>query len=114
MYATPSRFLEEIDPGLLDYRADSNLKSFSLPLSPKSVMREKGADIFDNRKSSIKDTRDISSFRRGDQVIHNKFGEGLVSATEGTGDSEKVMVYFQGFGAKKLMVKFAGLRKLNS
>lgn len=113
MYANPSRFLDEIDPELLDFNEGGSTKSSRKYHSVRQVPYDEAPDIFDVKVSSVNDNSGVSSFRRGDLVIHNKFGEGMVSATEGSGENEKVMVYFQGYGAKKLMVKFAGLRKIN-
>jgi DNA helicase-2/ATP-dependent DNA helicase PcrA len=47
--------------------------------------------------------------RIGLQVRHVKFGVGTVRRIEGSGDNQKVTIYFQRFGPKKLLVKFAGL-----
>ena len=47
--------------------------------------------------------------RIGMQVRHAKFGVGAVRRIEGKGDNQKVIVYFKTAGAKKLLLKFAGL-----
>ncbi len=45
----------------------------------------------------------------GCRVRHARFGVGTVRRLEGSGDKEKVIVYFNRFGPKKLLLKFAGL-----
>jgi DNA helicase-2/ATP-dependent DNA helicase PcrA len=45
----------------------------------------------------------------GTRVQHARFGIGTVRRVEGVGDKAKVIVYFNRFGPKKLLVKFAGL-----
>ena len=47
--------------------------------------------------------------RKGSQVEHPVLGEGVVLATEGSGDQAKITVYFQKAGKKKLLAKYANL-----
>ncbi|CAH2029863.1 ATP-dependent helicase [Trichlorobacter ammonificans] len=47
----------------------------------------------------------------GMKVRHPKFGPGTVRKIEGSGDSQKVTVWFNSCGPKKLMVRFAGLER---
>jgi DNA helicase II / ATP-dependent DNA helicase PcrA len=47
--------------------------------------------------------------RIGTRVRHLKFGVGIVRRLEGSGDNQKVTVYFSSVGPKKLLLKFAGL-----
>lgn len=47
--------------------------------------------------------------RIGSRVRHARFGVGTVRRLEGAGDKQKVTVYFNRFGPKKLLLKFAGL-----
>jgi len=49
----------------------------------------------------------------GDKVKHPKFGQGTVTLRQGEGDTLKLTVKFGGeVGEKKLMVKFANLKRL--
>jgi DNA helicase-2/ATP-dependent DNA helicase PcrA len=45
----------------------------------------------------------------GTRVQHARFGVGTVRRIEGAGDKQKVIVYFNRFGPKRLLLKFAGL-----
>jgi DNA helicase-2/ATP-dependent DNA helicase PcrA len=47
--------------------------------------------------------------RLGMRVRHVKFGVGKVCRLEGTGENQKVTIYFNSVGSKKLLLKFAGL-----
>jgi len=47
----------------------------------------------------------------GLKVRHAKFGVGTVRKIEGEGDSQKVIVWFNSVGPKKLLVRFAGLER---
>ena len=44
--------------------------------------------------------------------MHSKYGEGTVLQREGDGEDAKLTVLFAHHGMKKLMEKFANLRKL--
>jgi DNA helicase-2/ATP-dependent DNA helicase PcrA len=52
-----------------------------------------------------------ASFVPGSYVRHSKYGRGLVLRREGQGDQTKVTVSFPGYGAKKLIEKYANLEK---
>ncbi len=54
-------------------------------------------------------THDVAGLRLGTRVRHVKFGIGTVRRLEGNGDKQKVIVYFNSVGSKKLLLKFAGL-----
>lgn len=54
-------------------------------------------------------TPDAGGLRLGVRVRHIKFGIGTVRRLEGSGDKQKVIVYFNLVGSKKLLLKFAGL-----
>jgi DNA helicase-2/ATP-dependent DNA helicase PcrA len=47
----------------------------------------------------------------GMKVRHGKFGVGVVRKIEGEGDGQKVVVWFNSAGPKKLMLRFAGLER---
>jgi DNA helicase-2/ATP-dependent DNA helicase PcrA len=48
----------------------------------------------------------------GMRVRHAKFGVGAVRKIEGLGDNQKVIVWFNSVGQKKLLVRFAGLERV--
>ena len=57
-------------------------------------------------------TNGASGLRKGQRVMHAKYGEGTVLMREGDGEDAKLTVLFSRHGMKKLMEKFANLRKL--
>ena len=89
----PSRFLEEIQTKLA---SPEELETIDRKISHN----------YSNQPGSASGQR----FKRGDNVSHSKFGKGIVSERQGSGDNEIVTVFFQGYGAKKLAVKFAKLK----
>jgi len=53
-----------------------------------------------------------SGLKKGQRVMHSKYGEGTVLLREGDGEDAKLTVLFARHGIKKLMEKFANLRKI--
>ena len=47
----------------------------------------------------------------GMKVRHGKFGLGTIRKIEGSGEAQKVIVWFSSAGPKKLMLRFAGLER---
>jgi len=52
---------------------------------------------------------DEDGLRIGSRVRHGTFGVGTIKRVEGAGEQQKVTVLFRSVGAKKLLLKFAGL-----
>ncbi|NJD91514.1 MAG: ATP-dependent DNA helicase PcrA [Geobacter sp.] len=48
----------------------------------------------------------------GMKVRHAKFGVGTIRKIEGSGDEQKVIVWFNSVGPKKLLLRFAGLERV--
>jgi len=53
-----------------------------------------------------------TGLKKGDRVRHSKYGDGMVLMREGDGEDAKLSVVFDRHGLKKLMEKFANLRKI--
>lgn len=66
--------------------------------------------------SSTKSSRSLvddenSEFKLGDQVFHQKFGEGMVTNYEGAGSHARIQINFKHAGSKWLVVAYANLEK---
>ena len=48
--------------------------------------------------------------RSGSVVHHPKYGRGTVIRVEGDGDDAKLTISFPGYGLKKVVAKFAGIK----
>ncbi|MEP6961459.1 MAG: ATP-dependent DNA helicase Rep, partial [Acidobacteriota bacterium] len=46
----------------------------------------------------------------GSTIEHSKYGRGTIMRLEGTGEDAKVTVSFPGYGLKKLIAKYAGIK----
>ena len=54
-----------------------------------------------------------SGVRLGSTVMHARYGKGTVVRREGDGDDTKLIINFAGYGLKKLVEKFSGIKKLD-
>jgi len=99
-YNIPSRFLEEIPQELLKWLTPrfSKQKAFTPDFS-------RSKDAFVAKKS-----RDVGGFRIGQNVLHGKFGPGVIIDAEGSGDEARVQVNFGAAGVKWLAVSVAKLQ----
>ncbi len=67
------------------------------------------------KKDSDNDMNDgFDQVEIGDQVRHEKWGVGTVLYRSGSGDHAKAIVVFPDEGQKKLMLKFARLKKVGT
>ncbi|MBI3005540.1 MAG: UvrD-helicase domain-containing protein [Ignavibacteriales bacterium] len=71
------------------------------PLPAQSI------DVLPDYESESQDTFE---FQRGSMVVHETFGKGRVIEVTGNGESRKAAVQFEGYGVKRLILKFAKLR----
>jgi ATP-dependent DNA helicase UvrD/PcrA len=120
----PSRFLREIPAELLEVRSAGGSEELLWDdLEPGEPARRRVIDYSEaqlpaprhpsERRTSIARSRvPCASFPVGTRVRHPTLGEGVVRASEGAGDREKVTVMFGGFGLRKLAVSVARLEAL--
>ena len=59
----------------------------------------------------VRTVTDFDDFRVGDDVEHSIFGAGKIMALSGTGENQRVGVLFKDGTKKKLIVKYANLKK---
>ena len=99
----PSRFINEIPEESLDRI------SFSSAVTRKFVTGKKKKD---GLTQMVRTVTDFDDFQVGDNVEHSIFGAGKIMALSGTGENQRVGVVFNDGTRKKLIVKFANLKKL--
>ena len=64
-----------------------------------------------NPETEVPSSNSATNLRKGQRVRHAKYGEGTILMREGDGEDAKLTVLFSQHGMKKLMEKFANLRK---
>ena len=52
--------------------------------------------------------------RVGDDVSHDKFGEGVILEIDGDGDKAEAVVHFRDVGEKRLLLAWAPLAKISA
>ena len=120
----PSRFLGEIPAHLIagnasqpapppPKKASHNLAGLAdlVAAEPEStvVVETTPPEPVPQVPADVPDLDTLSGFRLGTRVRHIKFGIGTIRRVEGSGDKQKVTIYFNSVGSKKLLAKFAGL-----
>lgn len=129
VYSEPSRFIEELDPQYLEMPAENHGRMFGdeeySPRPKTKLQVSKPKETFVQRpvmgKKLVKvnsaskntsdfDTESLRDLQVGSLVLHERFGNGKVTAMEGDFPNNKATVMFEGVGQKQLLVKFAKLR----
>jgi len=100
-YNSPSRFIEEIPERYLESSQAGKREEKS------SFFGKTSGNLFNSPKPSGGET-----FNLGDKVEHNKWGEGLVISVKGSGDEAEVSVAFPDQGIKKLISRYAPIKKV--
>jgi DNA helicase-2/ATP-dependent DNA helicase PcrA len=122
---SPSRFLREIDQKFLQYP-----QTGGKPFQNNNQSAKKPASLREEPHSYTKDERfkkinksgassdvpfigsDSSLFAEGDTVEHERFGKGTIISIEGQPPNTTATVEFKTDGSKKLLLRFAKLKKL--
>ena len=115
-----SRFIDEIPPELVEaigqparpavpqWRVPSRQPTFAS--APRAASRPERIEVAGGDDGErVRIVYDEDGLRIGSRVRHGTFGLGTVKGLEGAGEQQKVTVIFQSVGAKKLLLKFAGL-----
>jgi len=114
-YNPASRFLDEIPVHLLDQPAPATLYATSghnlasvFDRIPAALPEAASVEVFpDDTLRVVPDAE--TGVRLGMRVRHPRFGIGTVRRIEGQGEGQKVTIYFNSVGPKKLLLRFAGL-----
>jgi DNA helicase-2/ATP-dependent DNA helicase PcrA len=121
---SPSRFLREVDQKFLNYPQTGGkpfLPNNSSAIKP-SVHEDPHTDSKNDRFKKIRPTdissgvpftgTDPSQFSIGNIVEHERFGKGTIISIEGQPPNTTATVNFEKDGSKKLLLRFAKLRKV--
>ena len=121
-YCEPSRFIQEVPDNVVSYHGDlkkpkvhqqqhSPVSSFLRVVSPPSPKPIAQQPITQLSGPFIPD--DANTLQTGMEVLHEKFGEGKVVSIEGSGANKIASIFFNSFGVKKIMLKFAKVKILS-
>lgn len=111
-----SRFIKEMD---LKKPFGENYSSFgtgvntsykSELIDPKKKFESSNAsNLWENKVIKSNQSKFVE-YKIGSQVLHTKFGVGIITSISGSGDNTTVSVNFKGFGVKQLSLAFAPLK----
>lgn len=118
-----SRFLEEVDPGVVRTETGATITQRKDRFENKSTDSGSTKIEYDWEKPHTKKTYKSPSatiqydyedgddpFQVGVKVLHQKFGPGKIISRNGLGTDAKVVVFFKNRGQKKLMLRAAPLQ----
>jgi DNA helicase-2/ATP-dependent DNA helicase PcrA len=114
-YQSPSRFLAEIDPSIVERVGRSG---YRMTRERRAVRRPASRERIDNEPEFYPDPpspdqagdSDGTAIKAGVMVEHEMFGKGRVIGIAGKGESTKAVVEFQSVGRKNLLLRYARLR----
>ncbi len=123
--SNPSRFLREIDQQYLDYphTGGKPYGNRSFPGQKYPSFREETTGYPEKNRlrklaraesvtvTTFNDTQP-AEFNEGDKVEHDRFGTGMIVSIEGRPPNITATVDFKNNGTKKLLLRFAKLRKV--
>jgi DNA helicase-2/ATP-dependent DNA helicase PcrA len=112
-YRPPSRFLDEVPSQLVMAVGEEEIRGRGLGAHRESVV---AAALRRDRVAPASSSpggrgADDLGLRVGDDVRHDKFGEGVVLDIDGTGDKAEAVVRFRDVGEKRLLLAWAPLTR---
>jgi DNA helicase-2/ATP-dependent DNA helicase PcrA len=123
-YNSPSRFLADIPREHLETeeqaqgsghwapgKTDTEASSAGHNLAAVFATPEPVDPALANEVEMVPEEESEGGIWLGMKVRHAKFGVGTIRKVEGHGDDQKVIVWFNSVGPKKLLVRFAGLER---
>jgi DNA helicase-2/ATP-dependent DNA helicase PcrA len=114
-YNPPSRFLKEIPEQLtrmVEGRRAPETKGRA-GIVESAIRSAGGGGAVWNRKATPAKTTGAEELglKAGDDVVHGKWGEGVILEIVGSGDKAEAVVRFPGVGEKRLLLAWAPLKK---
>jgi len=126
--SNPSRFLREVDQKYLHYPQTGGKPFRNKPeITDKPPLFREGPLLYNQpprlKKIRTNDrlpapapaspaTTGTLEFGEGDTVIHERFGQGIIVSIEGEAPNNTASVEFENNGRKKLLLRFAKLKKI--
>ena len=120
-YRPPSRFLDEIPAELMMLIGEEEKRGKGLGRHRDSVvahaMRRQTPAVSERpaqQSAAGAHGAEQIGLRVGDDVSHERFGEGVIVDIEGSGDKAEAIVRFRDVGEKRLLLVWAPLTRLSA
>ncbi len=116
MYGRLSPFVDAIPPSLIEKVATAVMNEGGGYAGRRSARPQASGSIDlgsddDDLAFDAGMNQDLPRFIKGEAVVHDTFGSGTVGEVAGFGRDLKVTVHFDTVGTKRLLVRYAGLRR---
>ena len=116
MYGRLSPFVDAIPLSLVEKVSTAVMSETSTYVGHRAVRPDAGRSIdlgMDDDDSEFEAglNQDLPRFVKGEAVVHHTFGSGTVGEVTGFGRDLKVTVHFDTLGTRRLLVRYAGLRR---
>jgi DNA helicase-2/ATP-dependent DNA helicase PcrA len=112
-YSTVSSFLRELPENLMQWLSPRFVQRAPSFASPAYGGATYGKPVAPAAPRASQTPQSGALWRIGQQVFHQKFGEGVVTDTEGTGIQGRVQINFKRAGSKWLSLEYAKLDAIN-
>ena len=111
-----SPFVDAISPGLVENVTTAGVSEFAGYAGTRAFRPDTGRSIDlglgdDDPAFDAGLNQDLPRFVKGEAVLHDTFGSGRVGEVTGFGRDLKVTIHFETVGTKRLLVRYAGLRR---
>ena len=103
-FRLPSRFLDELDPSVIERKHSPMRKWKSSFRTDKRLSKENDFDSHPDYESM---SQEQPLLQPGIRIEHNRFGIGYIKKVEGLGMKQKVTVLFESGVEKKLLTQYA-------
>ncbi len=110
---TSSRFLREMDPDVIEKEEPERSAAFAVPQGGSSKPKQQTDTFFRYAEKNSGSAPDLS-FTAGDRVRSFIHGEGTVLTVSPMGGDVLLEIAFDRVGTKKIMAKYARIRKVSS
>jgi DNA helicase-2/ATP-dependent DNA helicase PcrA len=116
LYGRLSPFVDAIPLSLVEKLSTAVVSESGAYAGRRTVRPDAGKSIDlgmgeDDLAFDVGLNQDLPRFVKGEAVVHDTFGSGTVGEVTGFGRDLKVTVHFDTVGTKRLLVRYAGLRR---
>ena len=114
----PSRFLEDIPPAALSQRGAERRRRRKKTTVGANIgniekfFKDKKIDVDVRKLTKHKAAAGGAEFAVGEKVEMSKYGTGRIVEIEGEGEGLRYIISFRGIGKKKLLAKYAKLKRV--
>ncbi len=118
-----SRFIDEIPFELIDkvaerggrtyhFESDHTAKSSAVAFGSRESLNSVLTTFGIGTAAAKMAEKSVCDFKKGDRVVHKKFGAGMILSITDTGDDTELEISFETVGTRRLLSSFAKLEKI--